>query len=45
MQNFMGNSKVVVKSCKSDFSTNVNVDELEKLVYLNTKTVVFQHSV
>ena len=45
MQNVMGNSKIVVKNCKSDFSTNVNVDESEKLVYFNTKTVVFQNSV
>ena len=45
MQNVMGNSKIVVKNCKSDFSINVNVDESEKLVYFNTKTVVFQNSV
>ena len=45
MQNVMGNFKIVVKNCKSDLSTNINVNESEKLVYFITKTVVFQDSV
>ena len=45
MQNFMGNEENEVKSFNSDFSTNENIDKLEKLVYFYSKTVVFQNSV
>ena len=41
MQNFIENSKNVVKRCKSDFVTIVNFDELGKLVYFDSKSVVF----
>ena len=46
MQNFMGNQEDEVKSFTSDFSTNENIDKLEKLVFFfHSKTVVFQNSV
>ena len=41
MQNLMGNFKIVVERCKSDFVSIVNYDKLGKLVYFDTKTIVF----